>query len=99
MPESCLVVPRQILSCSNYYHRPRRFIQALRYPPQHLKALTRVLRKAYDGEKEFRGRPDQTTTEYSLSAPIAIAGEVALTEGAMLERIIAVEMSPNQLGI
>lgn len=66
-------------------------------PPQRLKALTRLLRKAYDGEKEFRGRPDQTTTEYSLSAPIAIAGEVALTEGAMLERIIAVEMSPNDL--
>jgi hypothetical protein len=66
-------------------------------PPQRLKALTRLLRKAYDGEKEFRGRPDQTTVEYSLSAPIAIAGEVALTEGALLERNVAVEMSPNDL--
>ena len=59
--------------------------------------LTRVLRKAYDGEREFRGKPDQTTVEYSLSAPIAIAGEQALSDGAMLERIIAVEMSPNSL--
>lgn len=66
-------------------------------PIQRLRALTRLLRRAYDGEKEFRGRPDQSTVEYSLSAPIAIAGEVALTEGAMLERIISVEMSPNDL--
>ncbi|MDP6599581.1 MAG: hypothetical protein QGI86_27570, partial [Candidatus Poribacteria bacterium] len=66
-------------------------------PVQRLKALTRTLRKAYDGEKEFRGRPDQTTNEYALTAPVAIAGEVSLSEGALLERIIAIEMSPNHL--
>ena len=66
-------------------------------PPQRLKALSRLLRKAYDGQKAFRGRPDQTTTEYPLIAPVAIAGEVSLSEGALLERIIAVEMSPNHL--
>jgi hypothetical protein len=66
-------------------------------PVQRLKALTRTLRKAYDGQKAFRGRPDQTTTEYALTAPVAMAGEVSLSEGALLERIIAVEMSPNHL--
>jgi hypothetical protein len=66
-------------------------------PPHRLKALTRLLRKSYDGQKEFRGRPDQTTNEYALTAPVAIAGEVSLSEGALLERIIAVEMSPNDL--
>ncbi|MDP6599786.1 MAG: hypothetical protein QGI86_28645, partial [Candidatus Poribacteria bacterium] len=44
-----------------------------------------------------RGRADQTTTEYPLTAPVAMAGEVSLSEGALLERIIAVEMSPNHL--
>ena len=66
-------------------------------PPHRLKALTRLLRKSYDGQKEFRGRSDQTTTEYALTAPVAIAGEVSLSEGALLERIISVEMSPNDL--
>ena len=66
-------------------------------PPLRLKALTRMLRKCYDGEKELRGRPDQTTTEYSLSAPVAIAGEVPLTEGALLERIVTVSLSKNKL--
>ena len=66
-------------------------------PAQRLKALNRLLRKSYDGQKEFRGRPDQTTNEYALTAPVAIAGEVSLSEGALLERIIAVEMSPNDL--
>ena len=66
-------------------------------PPYRLKSLSRLLRKAYDGVSEFRGRPDQTTTEYALTAPVAMAGEVSLSEGALLERIIAVEMSPNHL--
>ena len=66
-------------------------------PIKQLKTLTRSLRRAYDGEREFRGRPDLSTVEYQLSSPIAIAGEVALTEGALLERIIPVEMSPNVL--
>jgi hypothetical protein len=56
-----------------------------------------MLRKCYDGEKELRGRADQTTTEYSLSAPVAIAGEVPLTEGALLERIVTVSLSKNKL--
>ena len=32
-----------------------------------------------------------------MTAPVAMAGEVSLSEGALLERIIAVEMSPNHL--
>lgn len=67
-------------------------------PERRLKALHRLLRRCYNGESEFRGRPDQTTVEYSLSAPVAIAGEVALTESALLERILSVNLSPNSLG-
>ena len=66
-------------------------------PLLRLKALTRMLRKCYDGEKELRGRPDQTTIEYGLTAPVAIAGEVPLTEGALLERIISVTLKKNSL--
>ena len=66
-------------------------------PKQRKDLLHRALRKAYDGEREFRGRPDQTTVEYDLSAPVVVAGEQSLDEGALMERIIAVEMSPNNL--
>jgi DNA primase catalytic core len=64
---------------------------------QRVKGLHRMLRRTYDGERAFRGRSDQSTVEYSLTAPVAVAGEQSLQEGALLERVITVQMSPNDL--
>lgn len=65
--------------------------------PQDLKRFTRIVRRAYDGEVEFRGKPDLTLEPFTLSIPVAVAGEVPLSEGALLERIIPVNPSPNWL--
>jgi energy-coupling factor transporter ATP-binding protein EcfA2 len=66
-------------------------------PKNRLMSLHRMLRRSYNGESEFRGRQDQTTVEYNLSAPVAVAGEVGLSEPALMERIVNVKLSPNDL--
>ena len=66
-------------------------------PKNRFMALRRMLRRSYNGESEFRGRQDQTTVEYNLSAPVAVAGEVSLSESALMERIVNVKMSPTDL--
>ena len=66
-------------------------------PRHRLMSLHRMLRRSYNGESEFRGKQDQTTVEYVLTAPLAVAGEVSLSEPALLERIVNVKMSPNDL--
>ena len=55
----------------------------------------RHLRCTYDGESTFRGRQDLTSAEYSLTSPVAVIGEDSLTEGALQERIIPVNISAN----
>ncbi len=59
--------------------------------------LSRYLRRAYDGDVEHRGRPDLSMVSYSLSSPVAVAGEVALSESAMLERVIPLRLSPDDI--
>ena len=66
-------------------------------PKHRLMSLHRMLRRSYNGESEFRGKQDQTTVEYALTAPLAVAGEVSLSEPALMERIVNVKMSPNDL--
>jgi hypothetical protein len=55
------------------------------------------MRQAYDGIAEPRGRPDLTTTWFSLTAPVSFAGEVMPTEAALLERIIPVNYDPKYI--
>ena len=55
----------------------------------------RHLRCTYDGESTFRGRQDLTSAEYSLTSPVAVIGEDSLTEGALQERMIPVNISAN----
>ncbi len=52
---------------------------------------------AYDGKTQYRGRPELSLVEFTLSAPMAIIGEVPLTESALLERIVPVNPSRNTL--
>lgn len=48
---------------------------------------------AYDTGKDARGRPDQTTIQYPLTAPFCLDGEDRLDEPAAIERAIMVRMN------
>jgi hypothetical protein len=50
--------------------------------------IKRYMRKAFRGEIEEKGNPDQTVTAYYLEAPMIICGELKITEPAILERVI-----------
>lgn len=45
---------------------------------------------AYDTGHDPRGRPDQTTTDYPLSAPFSLDGEDIVTDPAARQRIVVV---------
>lgn len=67
-------------------------------PNEDLKRFHRLTREVYDGEVETRGRQDLTTKAFTLTAPLAFAGEVMPTESAILDRIISVELGPDSVG-
>lgn len=52
-----------------------------------------VVRRAYDVGQDSRGRPDQTTQSYQLSAPFSVDGEDAFSDAAIRERSVIVGMS------
>lgn len=58
------------------------------------RSLKRVLLQAYDVGWDSRGRADQTTVKYKLSAPIIIDGEDALRDPAILQRTVVVLLDP-----
>jgi hypothetical protein len=63
-----------------------------------VRRFERILRRVYQGEVEHRGKPDLRLIAYHLTAPVAVAGEVAVsTQPALLERIIPVSPSPHWL--
>jgi DNA primase len=63
-----------------------------------VKRFERLLRCAYTGELEHRGRPDRRLVPYHLTAPVAVAGEVPVaSQPALAERVIAVSPSPQWL--
>jgi hypothetical protein len=54
-----------------------------------------MLRRVYQGEVEFRGKPDLRLVPYRLTAPMAVGGEVPVsTQPALVERVIPVSPSP-----
>lgn len=58
----------------------------------------RMLRRAYNGEFETRGRADQSVLEYKLQAPIVIAGETRPDgDPALTERLISVNPDKNAI--
>ncbi len=59
--------------------------------------VERMLRLAYDTGYDVRGRPDQTTVTYPLTAPIVIDGEDLTSDAANLERAVAVGLSPDDV--
>lgn len=57
--------------------------------------LKRLLLMAYDYGKDARGRANQTTKEYTLSAPIVLDGEDVLDDPAIKDRTIFCNFSPE----
>lgn len=59
--------------------------------------ILRYLLLLYDTGHDPRGRPDQSVVDYVLDAPITIDGEDALSDPAALERIVQVNMHPEDI--
>lgn len=59
--------------------------------------ILRYILLAYDSGRAARGRPDQSIKEYPLTAPITVDGEEAITDAAALERIIQVNLHPEDI--
>jgi hypothetical protein len=57
-------------------------------------SLKRVLLQMYDVGHDARGRQNQTTQEYALSAPVILDGEDAIQDAAIMERSVIVTMDP-----
>lgn len=56
--------------------------------------ILRLILLAYDVGYDARGRPDQTTISYPLSAPFTVDGEDMVTDPAALERMMYAVLSP-----
>jgi len=61
--------------------------------------LRRALLLSYDSGKDSRGRADQTTQEYVLSAPLVLDGEDVVSDPAIRERTLVVNLSPHTVAI
>lgn len=57
-------------------------------PADSYEQLLRLMRKSYSGEAESKGRADQTTVQYNLSAPLCVMGEWNIVQPAILERVL-----------
>lgn len=53
-------------------------------------SLLRFMRKAYMGEVESKGRADQTTEDYYISAPLCVMGEWNISQPALMERMLII---------
>ncbi len=61
-----------------------------------LGSLYDLLRRNYDGSVDGRGQADQTIRTYRLSAPTLVSGESRITDTALMDRITAVNLSPEE---
>ena len=64
---------------------------------QRLNAIHRYMRRIYGGEREERGRADQSIVSYRLDAPLCVAGESRPQEAAIIERSLLVRTEKNRL--
>lgn len=62
-----------------------------------LQDFIRLILLAYDVGYDARGRPDQTTRAYPLTAPVSVDGEDAFMDPATRERAIIVNMAPDTI--
>ena len=57
----------------------------------------RTILMAYDTGHDPRGRADQTTQDYPLSAPFSVDGEDMITDSAAQERIVVAKLDPQTI--
>jgi hypothetical protein len=57
----------------------------------------RTILMAYDTGHDPRGRADQTTVDYPLSAPFSVDGEDMITDSAAQERIVVAKLDPQTI--
>lgn len=57
----------------------------------------RYILLAYDTGHDPRGRPNQTTEDYPLSAPFSLDGEDKVSDPAALERVIVAHLTPSTI--
>lgn len=60
-------------------------------------ALHRYCRMAYDGSTHARGRPDQTSIEYHLQAPVVLSGEMQPNDRALMDRFVVINLTPMDI--
>lgn len=59
--------------------------------------LLRIVLLAYDTGHDPRGRGDQTTVDYPLSAPFSVDGEDLIEDPAARERLVVAHLHPNAI--
>ena len=59
--------------------------------------LLRIVLLAYDTGHDPRGRGDQTTVDYPLSAPFSVDGEDLIEDPAARERIVVAHLHPDAI--
>jgi hypothetical protein len=59
--------------------------------------LERYIRLSYDLGEDSRGKPDQTTQNYTLHAPFTVDGEDSISDPACMERIVQVSLHPETI--
>ena len=62
-----------------------------------LQDFIRLILLAYDVGYDARGRPDQSTRAYPLTAPVSVDGEDAFMDPATRERAIIVNLAPDTI--
>lgn len=60
-----------------------------------VESFLRYVLLAYDTGHDPRGRPDQTTVDYPLSAPFSLDGEDLIADPAARERIVTARLDPG----
>lgn len=61
--------------------------------------LNRYLLISYDSGRDARGKADQTTQEYPMTAPLVLDGEDAVHDPATKERTILVRLKPETVAL
>jgi hypothetical protein len=59
--------------------------------------LLRIVLLAYDTGHDPRGKGDQTTVDYPLSAPFSVDGEDLIEDPAARERLVVAHLHPNAI--
>lgn len=64
---------------------------------EHVERLIRTVLLAYDTGHDPRGKGDQTTVDYPLSAPFSVDGEDLIEDPAARERLVVAQLHPKAI--